>query len=101
MYSVQKHEFNQILLGMTERITTGFSLPATNPNPRNKERERKGTFTKKQNQIKSPSTFTNSLMIFGVFWGTVCIDEEGLKLPIVEDFSHCNNKSNLKLLISN
>ena len=27
------------LLNMTERITTGFSLPATNPNPEKKNKQ--------------------------------------------------------------
>lgn len=67
-----------------------------------KERE-KEHLPKSKTKSNPPPLLPILLWYFGVpvFWGTVCIDEEGLKLPIVEDFSHCNNKSNHKLLISN
>lgn len=44
---------------MTERITTGFSLPATNPNPKKKEREKKidRSFPSPPKNYKFPSTF--------------------------------------------
>jgi len=62
---------------MTDRITTGFSLPATNPNPKNKVRKRKGKLPNKESQIKSPSTFTDVLM---TCFGSVNIEEEAQKL---------------------
>ena len=87
MYSVEKPEFNEILLGMTERITTGFSLPATKPNPRNKERKRKAKLPKQTKANQFPLHFyqLNALIIF---LGILGISEVGLKLPILEDFSY-------------